>query len=208
MFDAQLPTYLHIRLTPSLPLFLQTVRQHALSMLTDLFLEKQAGFIPISHLCDSLGEQCIPLAGRGIVELREGRIKIENTDELMIELELCIGLIFKPLRHHLKDVVSEGEEILLLVWKPILNALTDILSDPSSNGAKEAGLPAKALRSSNELTVEHLRNVVHVLTDFDILKAEPQSQDDITQLTWDAIESMPPCKDFVKEWKEGAVVRA
>ncbi|KAL3945256.1 MAG: hypothetical protein SGBAC_000667 [Bacillariaceae sp.] len=184
------------------------VRQHALSMLTDLFLEKQAGFIPISHLCDSLGEQCIPLAGRGIVELREGRIKIENTDELMIELELCIGLIFKPLRHHLKDVVSEGEEILLLVWKPILNALTDILSDPSSNGAKEAGLPAKTLQSSNELTVEHLRNVVHVLTDFDILKAEPMSQDDITQLTWDAIESMPPCKDFVKEWKEGAVGRA
>mmetsp|Transcript_26583 Transcript_26583/g.64813 ORF Transcript_26583/g.64813 Transcript_26583/m.64813 type:complete len:1679 (-) Transcript_26583:89-5125(-) len=181
-----------------------SVRQHALSMLTDLFLEKQAGFIPISHLCDSLGKLCIPLAGRGIVELREGSIKIESADELMIELELCIGLIFKPLRHHLKDVVSEGEEVILLVWKPILDVLKDILNDPSSNGSKEAGLPAEALRSTNELTVEHLRNVVHVLTDFDILKAEPQTSDDITQLTWDAIESMPPCKEFVKEWKQGA----
>ncbi|CAJ1960993.1 unnamed protein product [Cylindrotheca closterium] len=182
-----------------------SVRQHALSMLTDLFLEKQAGFIPISHLCDSLGQLCIPLAGRGIVELREGSIKIESTDELMIELDLCIGLIFKPLRHHLKDVVSEGEEVLLLVWKPILDVLKDILNDPTSKGAKEAGLPAEALHSTNELTIEHLRNVVHVLTDFDILKAQSQSSDDITQLTWDAIESMPPCKEFVKEWKQGTV---
>jgi hypothetical protein len=174
-------------------------------MLTDLFLEKQAGFIPISHLCDSLGQLCIPLAGRGIVELREGSIKIESTDELMIELDLCIGLIFKPLRHHLKDVVSEGEEVLLLVWKPILDVLKDILNDPSPNGVNDAGLPAEALRSTNELTVEHLRNVVHVLTDFDILKAKTESADDITKLTWDAIESMPPCKEFVKEWKEGAV---
>jgi len=185
-----------------------SVRQHALSMLTDLFLEKQAGFIPISHLCDSLGQLCIPLAGRGIVELREGRIRIESIDEMMIELELCIGLIFKPLRHHLKDVVGEGEEILLLVWKPIMDVLKDILNDPSSDGAKESALPAEALRSTNELTVEHLRNVVHVLTDFDILKPESESPGDITQLTWDAIESMPPCKEFVKEWKEGAVLHA
>lgn len=177
-------------------------------MLTDLFLEKQAGFIPISHLCDSLGQLCIPLAGRGIVELREGRIRVESFDELMIELELCIGLIFKPLRHNLKDVVGEGEEVLLLVWKPILDVLKDILNDSSSNEARDSGLPAEALRSINELTVEHLRNVVHVLSDFNILKAEPEAEGDITQLTWDAIESMPPCQGFVKEWKEGAVYNA
>jgi len=180
-----------------------SVRQHALSMLTDSFLDKQAGFIPISHLCDSLGKLCIPLAGRGIVELREGRIKIESIDELMIELELCIGLIFKPLRHHLKYVEGQGEEALLSIWKPILDVLKDVLSDPSSNGSKEALLPAEVLRSTNELTVEHLRNVITVLTDLSILQAESESPNDITQLTWDAIEGLAPCKEFVKEWKEG-----
>jgi len=171
-------------------------------MLTDSFLDKPAGFIPISHLCDSLGKLCIPLAGRGIVELREGRIKIENIDELMIELELCIGLIFKPVRHHLKYIEGEGEGGFLSIWKPILDVLKEILSDPSSNSPKEALLPAEVLQSTNELTVEHLRNVITVLVDLGTLQVESESQNDISRLTWDAMEGLAPCEELVKGLKE------
>jgi hypothetical protein len=173
-------------------------------MLTDSFLDKQGGFIPTPHLCDALGKLCIPLAGRGIVELREGRIKVEDFDELMIELELCIGLIFKPLRHHLKNVVAEGDSVILSLWTPILDVLKDILKVPPPGATNEETFPEKALQSTNELTVEHLRNVITVLIGYGVLKAEPQAPNDITELTWEAVGSMDPCKNFLDEWKQVA----
>eukprot|EP00980_Cylindrotheca_fusiformis_P011299 scaffold2599_cov125-Cylindrotheca_fusiformis.AAC.9 len=202
-----LPFYLHQILYSHLTAIcyvLQSVRQHALSMLTDSFLDKQGGFIPTPHLCDALGKLCIPLAGRGIVELREGRIKVEDFDELVIELELCIGLIFKPLRHHLKNVVKEDETVILSLWTPILDVLKEVLKEPAVEESSDEAFLQKALHSTNELTVEHLRNVITVLIGYGVLKAEPESPNDITDVTWEAVGSMDPCKNFLDEWKQVA----
>lgn len=173
-------------------------------MLTDSFLSKQGGFIPISHLCDALGKLCIPLAGRGIIELREGRVEVDSFDELMIELELCIGLIFKPLRHHLKYVVSEGDEALTLLWKPILELLTEILKDPTKSALNDEEGPNQALESTNELIIEHLRSAIVVLIGFGVLKAEPETAGDFTAYTWEAVSSMDACKSLLPEWKKAA----
>eukprot|EP00339_Tiarina_fusa_P025497 CAMPEP_0117064884 /NCGR_PEP_ID=MMETSP0472-20121206/45332_1 /TAXON_ID=693140 ORGANISM="Tiarina fusus, Strain LIS" /NCGR_SAMPLE_ID=MMETSP0472 /ASSEMBLY_ACC=CAM_ASM_000603 /LENGTH=1197 /DNA_ID=CAMNT_0004785235 /DNA_START=66 /DNA_END=3658 /DNA_ORIENTATION=+ len=184
------------------------VRQHSLSMLTDSFLDKRVGLIPINHLCTILGELCIPLAGQRIIELREGKAHAETFNELMIELELCIGLIFKPLRHHLKNVVGEGQSVLLSLWNPILGVLQEILKEPdAANGVSGDSAhheSKKVIQSTNELTLEHLRNVIMVLIDFGVLKAESEAPGDITALTWDAVSKMDYGKSFLEEWKQAA----
>ena len=153
-------------------------------MLTDSFLDKGAGSIPIAALCSVLGESCIPLAGERIIDLEEGRVQHENFDELMIELELCIGLIFKPLRHHLKNIVNGGDDVLLPLWNPILKVLQEILEDPGSGKSDEA---RKVIQSTNALSLEHFRNVLMVLMEFGILKSESDSPGDVTAITWDAV---------------------
>lgn len=169
-------------------------------MLTDSFLDKRVGCIPVNHLCDILGELCIPLAGERIMDLREGKVTHSSSiDEEMIELELCISLIFKPLRHHLKNVVNEGQIVLLSLWNPILNALQEILKEPDA----EKG-PSKIIQSANELTLEHLRNVIMVLIEFGVLKAEPEEPGDVTAITWDAVSKMDFGKNFLEEWKQQA----
>jgi hypothetical protein len=175
-------------------------------MLADSFLDKRGGLIPIQHLCGALGELCIPLAGRRILDLRLGgvEVEIENFDELMIELELCIGLIFKPLRHHLKNVVNEDRLILLSMWKPALEVLKEILKDPNDDGENGEVPSARVLKATNELTIEHLRNVIMVLISFGILQPEPESADDISAITWDAVGQMDCCKGYLDEWKEAA----
>jgi hypothetical protein len=170
-------------------------------MLTDSFLESQGGLVPTNHLCAALGELCIPLAGRRIMELREIGPDAEDLDELMIELELCLGLIFKPLRHHLQNVVKEGLIVLLSLWTPILDVSKEILKEPAQNGHSS---PSKLVQSSNDLTIEHLRNVIMVLISFGVLKAEPQAPDDITALTWEAVAGIDSCKNFLDEWKQAA----
>ena len=142
------------------------------------------------------------------MEIREGTIQFEDFDELMIELELCIGLIFKPLRHHLKNVVNEGPLVLLSLWTTILHVLKDILNEPVAEnelGVENGHIsPKKVIQSANELTIEHLRNVIMVLISFGVLKAESQTPGDVTALTWDAVADMSSCKDFLDEWKKAA----
>jgi hypothetical protein len=71
---------------------------------------------------------------------------VHSSDELMIEFELCIGLIFKPLRHHLPNLLAASSSSssagvvtggggggdkngILSVWKSILSALEELLGD-------------------------------------------------------------------------------
>ena len=181
-------------------------------MLTDSFLDKRGGLIPVNHLCSVLSELCIPLAGRRILDLRLGGVKveIENFDELMIELELCIGLIFKPLRHHLKNVIGDDRVLLLSLWKPVLDVLKSILKYPdaeSERPAVESGEfnPERIVKATNDLAIEHLRNVIMVLISFGILKAQSQSPDDISAITWESVSEMDSCKEFLDEWKKAAI---
>jgi hypothetical protein len=117
--------------------------------LTDLFLKKHqpppppsnsggapAGSIgiPTDQLCLILSEICIPLAGRRIVQLQRYSnsrdVSITSIDQLMMEFELCIGLIFKPLRQHIHSIiamtsttVAAPNGYLSLVWMTVLSVL-------------------------------------------------------------------------------------
>ncbi len=176
-------------------------------MLTDSFLENQGGLIPIVHICQALGQICIPLAGRRIAELLNNRDEAETQDEDMIELELCIGLIFKPLRHHVQNIVNEGTHALMTLWKPTLDVLKIVFNEPISvdstaeNGADDTKYKFQPF---NELALEHLRNVIMVLINYDVIHAAPHEDGDITSLTWSAVAEMECCKKFLEEWKQAA----
>ena len=176
-------------------------------MLTDSFLDKRGGLLPVGIVCEVLGNVCIPLAGKRIVQLRTGEIYPEGLDAIMIELELCIGLIFKPLRHHMKTIVNLDPIVLLALWAPTLGVLKEILKEPELKPGADDGNSAshKIVQSTNELTLEHLRNVVMVLISFGILKGEEEFPDDLTAQTWTAISEMDYCKSFLDEWKQAAI---
>jgi hypothetical protein len=180
-------------------------------MLTDSFLDKRGGLLPVEILCEVLGKVCIPLAGKRILELRAKEINAENLDATMIELELCIGLIFKPLRHHVKTIVNEDPSVLLALWAPTLGVMMEVLKEPdlqtpSTPGGEKGDLPSRTIfRSTNELTLEHLRNVIMVLISFGVLKENEESPDDLTSQTWKAISEMGYCSRFLDEWKQAVV---
>jgi hypothetical protein len=104
--------------------------------------------------------------------------------------------MFKPLRHHIKTIINEEPPVFMALWKPTLNVLKDIMGD-SSKG--------KIVESINELTMEHLRNVITVLINYGVLAAGNEaSLDDISQQTWNTISSVAYCKKYVAEWKLSA----
>ena len=164
----------------------------------------------MDQICHAMGHLCIPLAGRRILELRQHGASSDDQDDIVIELELCIGLLFKPIRHHIKSIVSEGMEGLLSLWTPILEVLGTILNEAgtemSESEESEDAVNAanRILKSSNDLTLEHLRNVVMVLISYNILKAEPLQPNDISDITWSAVSGMQYCKSHLDEWKQAA----
>lgn len=160
-------------------------------MLTDSFLDKQAGQFPVDILCEVLGKLCIPLAGERVKELRGGLSDDSEVDATMAEVELCVSLIFKPFRHHMKVVIKEDSSVFLALWKPILNVTKEILDDAS--GSK------KLTHDTRELTMEHLKNVIMVLSSFGVL-----NDGSISVETWSLIDQMAYCKKHVTEWKDAA----
>ena len=184
---------------------LKTIRQHGLSVLTDLFLDKQAGQLPTEILCEVLGKVCIPLSGELIQEIRRESIRPDELDVAMVEADLCVSLIFKPLRHHMKVVVSNDPSIFLNLWIPMLNVIGTILDKDSEESSKSPS-NEKMTSDIRELIVEHLRNVIMVLSSFGILKGSQEEYGDgsISDQTWSLIEDMVYCKKFVNEWKSAA----
>jgi len=191
------------RLSPN-----STVRQHALSMLTDSFLDKQADQIPAEILCEVLGKVCVPLAGDRVQELREGLIHDDQLHATMVELELCVSLIFKPLRHNMKSVINRDPSVFLALWVSILNVIKGILENDSIENDLSSKSPSnqKMTNDTRELTVEHLRNVIMVLSSFGVLKGATEEYTDgsISAQTWSLIEDIGYCKKFVDEWKSAA----
>lgn len=181
------------------------VRQHALSMLTDSFLDKRGGLLPVDVLCEALGSICTPLAGKRILAMREGEIREEQLDAYMIEMELCVGLMFKPLRHHIKTIVKEDPGVLEALWMPTLEVLKKILNEKPKRGDSPK---SQLVKSTNELIVEHLHNIVMVLVSWGVLRAEPEPADDLSAKTWTFISEMAYCGKSVDEWKQTAVGQA
>jgi hypothetical protein len=168
-------------------------------MLSDSFLEREGGLVPAPIICSALGRICIPLSGRRIADLHALEISIDNRDEVMVELELCVSLLFKPVRHHIQNILKEGAATLMSLWVPIMEVVKSILDEGSAE-------ENEIVKSSNELVLEHVRNVVIVLINLDFLGAE-SSQNDITSTMWTTISEIEGCKQFVEEWKQAAINR-
>ena len=161
-------------------------------------MENHGSLIPLPNLCGALGQICIPLCRRRIADLRAAEISVDNRDEVMVELELCISLLFKPLRHHVQIIIKEGSAALMFLWGPIMEAVKEVMNEGSSAEANEI------IKSSNELVLEHVRNVVMVLINLKVLEADSTQSDGISVATWSTISEIEGCKEFVDEWKQAA----
>jgi len=175
-------------------------------MLTDLFLHKQGSKIPAHQLGSVLGEVCVPLAGRRIVKLQMGDQSIENTDQLMMEFELCIGLIFKPLRQYLRNL-DQGGGGLVLLWQSVLSVLEDLLGqkkrEPSPEQPREV-IPENLKATMNTLASEHFQSAIKVLISTGLLLADPKTPGDITAITWESVGRMNISVTDVQQWKKQA----
>ena len=210
-----------------------SVRQHSLSMLTDAMIDKHGQAISSTHLCTLINDMCIPLAEKRITALLKSQLFVgsSNTEEIMIELEACISLIYKPFLHHLKVFLKENDDKWITVWKSLLKAMSLLLrgavktsatSMPSSNDNPEDSLenssvlmtPLNELHlTTKELAREHLRNAVMVLVASDALQSpspdmidEMNAENNITAYTWQYIENMEFCKNQVEEWSQSAAM--
>jgi hypothetical protein len=181
-----------------------SIRQHALSMLTDLFLDKRGSLVPVDHLCGALTEVCVPLAGKCILKLQAGERLVAAADEVMIEFELCIGILFKPMRQHLQ-ALSAGSGALALVWRSMLLVLEELLAERAGDSAKPV-LPASLESTMHNLVNEHLRNAVIVLCSSGFLNSESDAEpDEITTSTWDSIKRMGIQESVLQEWKKSSL---
>jgi len=189
------------------------VRQHALTLLTDMVLDRHGSCIPPLSLCEIMNSICIPIAGERITDLlripRDARVDLE---EIMIELELCISLLFKPFLHHLKNLVTLEQE-LLGIWISMLGIMTHLLGDDEApvdaKDSNDDGIMTreKLFRVTKELGSEHLRNAVMVLIAMDVLTNDEGDEAQPSQLssaTWAAIGSIGYCKPLIGEWKSSA----
>jgi hypothetical protein len=167
-----------------------------------LFLDKQGSYVPIDHIRGVLSEICVPLAGRCILRLQmQDATSSSSNDALMIEFELCIGLLFKPLRHHVTELLQPHAENLSAVWKSILSVLEEMLGDRSGDeGART--VPARLQQTMQELTNEHLQNAIMVLISAGALLDDTSG--DLSSLTWESVKRMGVSTGSVNEWKQQA----
>jgi len=180
-----------------------------------LFLDKNGSKVSPGQLSSALSDVCVPLAGRRIRKLLVGEGLFDSSDELMIEYELCIGLIFKPLRHHLTCLLAtETGNHVLSIWKAVLTALELLLADDGKSGESVAAgqnrsslpIPQGLKVTMKNLANEHLRNAIMVLMSSGVVLAEPApSNDEITIATIQSVARMGISESLLREWKQSAL---
>jgi len=174
-------------------------------MFTDSLVDRHGQNIPISDLCRLLNTVCLPMAGNRISELIQKQAELNfGHEEVMIEFELCISAIFKPFLHYLKRLATSPKD-LITVWMTMLSLMTQLLSAEVDRGGM---IPTNLLTASKQLATEHLRNAVMILMSKGILLPEAKNGDDVSSLTWSAIEKISYVKPFITEWKESGTVNA
>ena len=120
--------------------------------------------------------------------------------------------MYKPLLHHLQRILS-AEADLLGVWSSLLAVMELLLCNETHQSAEDDGelvdsrgmTPGQLRRSTKELASEHLRNAVMVLIASGVIKGAPDSEGDISAMTWKSVSKMEFCKDQAEEWKQSAV---
>lgn len=191
-----------------------SVRQQAISLLTDTLLDKNSSSIPVEGgLCDILNNICLPLAGKRITDLLRIPREVESDPgETLIEVELCIALLFKPFLHHLKTLVYVKQEFFG-IWISVLGIMKQLLGDEMQNKSDskvargDVVSRSKLFSTTKELASEHLRNAVMVLAAMGVLVADGDLKSDtqeISSVTWAAIGSIGYCKPVLDEWKRSA----
>jgi len=184
-----------------------STRQHSIAMFTDSLVDRHGQDIPMKELCKLLNGVCIPMAGKRISELIQRQMKLKfDHEEIMIELEQCISAIFKPFLHYLKRLTTSPED-LTTVWMSVLSVLADLL------GTNPSLLPADLLNTTKQLATEHLRNAIMILMSKGIITAAKTNanglelnDEDISSLTWNAIENISYVKPFIIEWMQSGSV--
>jgi len=154
---------------------------------------------PSELLVVVLSETCVPVAGRCMERLASSK-KIQP-NEALIEFELCIGIFFKPLRHHLQRLVTCDTNIYLL-WKPILHILEEFLvakDDVNATGIAE-------LKSTmDSLAAEHFQSVVLVLISSGIVLEGSKSKPwvgELTKKTFETARSLGVSEKALASWKQ------
>lgn len=182
-------------------------------MLTDTLLDRHGSLVPVdSGLYEIMNNICIPLADKRITDLLRIPYNMQSDlEETLIELELCISLLFKPFLHHLKALVSIKEEFMG-VWISMLGIITQLLGEEAAQAKEENGAGREAVvtranlfNTTKELASEHLRNAVMVLAAMGVLingddDSKPDAQE-ISSVTWAAIGSIGYCKPYLDEWR-------
>ena len=171
-------------------------------------------------LCEIMNNILLPLAGKRITDLLRIPYNVQNDlEETLIELELCISLLFKPFLHHLKALISVKQD-LFGIWISMLGIMTQLLgegslsqNDEDSNGTESGVTRAKLFQTTKELGSEHLRNAVMVLAAMGVLTnndgGDPTTDksdyaQEISSMTWAAIGRIGYCKPHLEEWKSFA----
>jgi hypothetical protein len=130
---------------------------------------------------------------------------ITSSDELLAEFELCIGLIFKPFRHHLTHI-HEPAGNLFSIWKLVLKVLEDLAQDPEDDDlfheTKEV-IPDHLKAVMINRGHEHLHNAVLVLISERVLVGDSH-RNDITSFTWDSASRMGISEASLFQWKKQA----
>jgi hypothetical protein len=124
---------------------------------------------------------------------------VATADELMIEFELCLGLIFKPLRHHLQLILDAGNVgDVLTVWKSILAVLEE-LKEQEVSSPEQRALPKQLKATMDNLTNEHLHNAVKLFLVAGVFSSDSISPDDKSSL-----HRLNISDDMINAWQEEA----
>ena len=175
-------------------------------MFTDVLLDIQGQSITSDKLYKIFNDMIIPLVHMRITDI----LKLEDVeniwDDIMIELELCISLIFKPFLHYLQNLSNKKDQFLLL-WKSILDVMTLLLDEEENIDENITSIRTlkNLLLTTKELGSEHLRNAVMVLTAAKIITNEASDDgSDISSLTWNSIKKLKFCQNLFDEWRTAA----
>lgn len=120
----------------------------------------------------------------------------------MIEFELCIGLIFKPLRHHLSRALTDHlESDVFPLWNAVLNVLEELLAPDDSQDRR--GLSEALRKTMHDLATEHLQNAIVMLASSGVLLVDgPKSDSGISNTTEAAVLRMGVSKDTLCGWMQ------
>mmetsp|Transcript_22013 Transcript_22013/g.45496 ORF Transcript_22013/g.45496 Transcript_22013/m.45496 type:complete len:187 (+) Transcript_22013:5077-5637(+) len=176
-------------------------------MLTDALIDRHGRYLQDEDICKIFTDICIPLAGDRMKDLLEACSEPDiRAEEIWIELEMCISLIFKPFLHHLKRLLTINDEFAG-IWVSMLGVMTLLLGEDMSPEEDGDELTRERLLwTTKELGSEHLRNAILVLAACGILKSPDAGE--ISALTWNSIDDMAFCQKYVGDWKDAVTPAA